>query len=95
VCSHSTRDMAAVGSIETKHDIDDSRDGCLSSCGQLWSEAKTSVRTQCSGWAVANGPKIDGRSVAHKINISALDIGPGQLYAQLVSNISSLLALYQ
>jgi hypothetical protein len=41
VCSHSTRDMAAMGSIESKHDIDDTQDACLSSCGQLWSETKT------------------------------------------------------
>jgi hypothetical protein len=47
------------------------------------------------------GPKaqaegqVDPRSVAHKINISALDISPGQSYAQLVSNIYSLLSLCQ
>jgi len=35
VCSHSTRDMAAMGSIESKHYNDDAQDGCLSSCGQL------------------------------------------------------------
>jgi hypothetical protein len=35
VCSHSTRDMAAMGSIESKHDNDDTQDGCLSSYGQL------------------------------------------------------------
>jgi hypothetical protein len=40
-------------------------------------------------------PKIDPRSVAHKINISALDISPDQLYAQLVSNICLLLSLCQ
>ena len=33
------------------------------------------------------GPWIDARSAAHRINISALDISPPQLYAQLVSNI--------
>jgi hypothetical protein len=35
VCSHSTRDITAIGSIEFKHDNDDTQDGCLSSCGQL------------------------------------------------------------
>jgi hypothetical protein len=59
VCSHSTRDIGAIGSIETKHNIEDTQYGCLSSCGQLWSEAKTNAWTPCSGWAVANGPKID------------------------------------
>ena len=39
------------------------------------------------------GPKSDGYSVACKINISALGISPDQLYAQLVSNICSLLSL--
>jgi hypothetical protein len=34
VCSHSTRDMAAMGSTESKHDIDDTQDECLSSCRQ-------------------------------------------------------------
>ena len=41
------------------------------------------------------GPKIDPHSVARKINISALDISPDQLYAQLVSNICSVLSLCQ
>ena len=35
VCRHSARDMAAMGSIESKHDIDDTQDECLSSCRQL------------------------------------------------------------
>ena len=32
-----------VCSIESKHDIEDTQYGCLSSCGQLWSEAKTNA----------------------------------------------------
>jgi hypothetical protein len=40
-------------------------------------------------------PTIEPRLDAHKINISALDISPDQLYAQLVSNICSLLPLCQ
>jgi hypothetical protein len=35
VCSHSTRDMAAIGSIESKQDHDDSRLNCLSVCVQF------------------------------------------------------------
>jgi len=35
VCSHSTRDMAAMRSIETKHNNDDTGEECLSSCEQL------------------------------------------------------------
>ena len=35
VCSHSTRDIAAIGSIESTHDIDDTQHECLCSCGQL------------------------------------------------------------
>jgi hypothetical protein len=31
VCSHSTRDMAAIGSIEFKHDNNDTQDKYLSS----------------------------------------------------------------
>src|SRR3984893_2831382 len=95
VCSHSTRDIAAMGSVETKHDIKDSQYGCLSSCGQLRSNAKTNVWTPCSGWSAANDPKIDGHSVARKINVSALGIGPDQLYPQLVSNICALLSFGQ
>jgi hypothetical protein len=37
--------MSAIGSIESKHDIDDTQDERLSSCEQLWSEAKTNIRT--------------------------------------------------
>jgi hypothetical protein len=53
VCSHSTRDMAAIGSIESKHDNDDAEDECLSSCEQLWSGTKKNIRTPCSARAVA------------------------------------------
>jgi hypothetical protein len=35
VCSHSTRDMAAIGSIESNQDNNDTQDECLSSCEQL------------------------------------------------------------
>jgi hypothetical protein len=34
VCSHSTRDMAAMHSIEYKHDNNDTQDERLSSCEQ-------------------------------------------------------------
>jgi hypothetical protein len=34
VCSHSTRDMAAMRSIESNHDYDDIRVECLSSWEQ-------------------------------------------------------------
>jgi hypothetical protein len=34
VCSHSTRDMDAMRSIESKHDNDDFQDKCLSSWEQ-------------------------------------------------------------
>src|ERR1017187_10347554 len=34
VCSHSTRDMAATRSIESKHDHNDTQDECLSCCEQ-------------------------------------------------------------
>jgi hypothetical protein len=37
VCSHSTRDMAAVRSIESEHDNDETQDVCLSGCGQSYS----------------------------------------------------------
>ena len=35
VCSHSTRDMAAVHSIVLKHDNDDTQTDILSNCEQL------------------------------------------------------------
>jgi hypothetical protein len=35
-CSHSTRDFAAMGSIESKHDRNGTQDKCLSRCVQLW-----------------------------------------------------------
>jgi hypothetical protein len=44
VCSHSTGDIAAISSIEFKHDIDDTQNECLYSCGQAWSRAKTNIR---------------------------------------------------
>ena len=34
VCSHSTRDMAATRSIESKHDHNDIQNECLCSCEQ-------------------------------------------------------------
>ena len=34
VCSHSTRDMAAMRSIESEHDHNDTQNECLSSCEQ-------------------------------------------------------------
>ena len=35
VCSHSTRDMAAMRSIESNHNDDETQNKCLSSCEQL------------------------------------------------------------
>jgi hypothetical protein len=35
VCSHSSRDMTAIGSIESKHDNNDTQGKYLSGCGQL------------------------------------------------------------
>lgn len=59
-----------------------------------WSEAKRTfgrhILAERSPW----GPNSDECSVACKVNISALGISPDQLYAQLVSDISSLLSLY-
>lgn len=43
----------------------------------------TSVRHALAG-QLRCGPRIGAFSVAHKINISALDIGPDQLHAQFV-----------
>ena len=85
VCSHSTKDMAAIHSIESKHDNDDTQDECLSSCEQLLrlGQIRTSGRHVLGG-QLPCGLKIGPRIVAHKINISALDISPGQLYVQLL-----------
>jgi hypothetical protein len=38
VCSHSHKGHAAIGSIESKHDDNDTQDEYLSGCGQLQSE---------------------------------------------------------
>ena len=35
VCSHSTRDMAAMRSIESQHNYSDTQNECLSGCAQL------------------------------------------------------------
>ena len=45
------------------------------------------------GRAVTLGPEIKPRSVAREINVSPLDIGADQFYAELVTNICSLLSL--
>jgi hypothetical protein len=45
VCSHSTRDMAAMRSIESKHNNSGARHKCLSSCEQSWRDVKSIVRT--------------------------------------------------
>jgi hypothetical protein len=87
--------MAAIGSIESNHDNNDTQDHCLPGCAQLESGQKRTLGRQVLAKELRRGPKIDVRSVARKINISALDISPGQLYAQLVSNICSLLSLCQ
>ena len=48
VCSHSTRDMAATRSIESKLDNSGARHKCLSSCEQSCRGVKSIVRTPAS-----------------------------------------------
>jgi len=36
VCSHSTRDMAAMCSIESEREHNDAQGECLSGCVQMW-----------------------------------------------------------
>jgi hypothetical protein len=45
VCSHSTRDMAATRSIDSKHENSGARHKCLSSCEQSRRGVKSIVRT--------------------------------------------------
>jgi hypothetical protein len=54
VCSHSKRDMAAMCSMESKHDNNDTQDECLSSCVQLLSggENERAERSSCRAVAL-------------------------------------------
>jgi hypothetical protein len=74
--------------------VDEIHVGIAWAVPQFYDQKRTFGR-QVLAKELRRGPKIDVHSVAHKINISALDISPDQLYAQLVSNICSLLSLCQ
>jgi hypothetical protein len=82
-------------SIESKHHHNDLRTSvCPVVNSYKWRPKRTSGRHVLAG-QLRYSPRIDARSVAHKINISALEISPDQLYAQLVANICTLLSLCQ
>ena len=49
VCSHSTRDMAAMCSIELKRDHNETQEACLSSCGQWNGDLIRNGETPYSG----------------------------------------------